>query len=129
MGIGENIRKFRIAHNMEQKELGKALNVSDKTISSWECGRTEPKMGMIQSIAELFGVETSDIIEGRVYNGYDSAEEFEQAWHKLGGGKHPNYEMEYISSEDHIVIEVLQKKELHDHLVEYARYLQSRSEK
>ena len=89
MGLGENIKKFRIAHGMDQKELGEALNVSDKTISSWECGRTEPKMGMVEKAAEIFGVKKSDIVEGQVYETYSSAEIFEKAWIDLGGGRHP----------------------------------------
>mgnify|MGYP002515853669 CR=1 FL=1 len=89
MGLGENIKKFRIAYGMDQKELGKALNVSDKTISSWECGRTEPKMGMVEKVAEVFGVKKTDIVEGQVYETYSNPEAFEYAWHKAGGGRHP----------------------------------------
>ena len=48
MSIAENIRVMRISNNMEQKELARLLEVSNKTVSSWECGRTEPKIGMIE---------------------------------------------------------------------------------
>lgn len=89
MGIGENIRKFRNAHAMDQKYLGELLHVSDKTISSWECGRTEPKIGMIENIAEIFGVTKNDILEGNVYASYSTPDEFELAWHKSKGGRHP----------------------------------------
>ena len=89
MGLAENIKKFRTAHHMDQKALGEVLHVSDKTISSWECGRTEPKMGMIQSMAEIFGVDKTDIIEGRVYESFDNPNDFELAWHRSGGGRHP----------------------------------------
>ena len=86
MGIGENIKKFRLAYNMEQKELADKLHVSSKTVSSWECGRTEPKMGMIEDLAVVFGVSKTDIIEGIVYQGFDTSEEFRKTWHNLGGG-------------------------------------------
>lgn len=89
MGLAENIKKFRTAYHMDQKELGKALNVSDKTISSWECGRTEPKIGMIQSMADIFGVDKTDIINGRIYETFDNQNDFELAWHRSGGGRHP----------------------------------------
>lgn len=49
---------------MEQKELAERLHLSNKTISSWECGRTEPNIGMIESLATVFGVSKSDLIDG-----------------------------------------------------------------
>lgn len=64
MNIGENIRLLRQAHKMEQRDLADRLHISDKTISSWECGRTEPKMGMIEEMAEIFGISKCEIIEG-----------------------------------------------------------------
>lgn len=89
MELGENIKKFRNAHGMDQKALGRALNVSDKTISSWECGRTEPRIGMVEKVAEVFGVNKTDIIDGQVYESYSRPEEFELNWHRKGGGRHP----------------------------------------
>lgn len=101
MGLGENIKKYRMAYSMDQKELGKALNVSDKTVSSWECERTEPKIGMLERIAEVFGVTKTDIIEGRIYKSYNSPEEFELDWRKLGGGRHP---IELSDTEHEIIL-------------------------
>ena len=63
MNIGENIKRFRTALKMEQKELAEKLHVSDKTVSSWECGRTEPKMGMIEDMAQIFNITKSELIE------------------------------------------------------------------
>ncbi len=63
MSIAENIRVMRISNNMEQKELARLLEVSNKTVSSWECGRTEPKIGMIEKMAEIFGCSKTDLIE------------------------------------------------------------------
>ena len=42
--IGDNIRRLREEKGMSQSELAKKLFISDKTISSWEVNRTEPKM-------------------------------------------------------------------------------------
>ena len=47
MLIGENIKKLRIQNKMTQAELGEMLFVSDKTISSWESGRTYPDIDML----------------------------------------------------------------------------------
>ena len=64
MNIGENIKAMRKKHGMEQSDLGERLHVSNKTISSWECGRTEPKMGMIEAMCDVFGCEKSVLIDG-----------------------------------------------------------------
>lgn len=89
MNIGENIKAFRKALNMEQKDLAERLHISHKTISSWECGRTEPKMGMIEEIAKAFGVSKTDLINGQIYESFNTGAEFEKKWNDLGGGKHP----------------------------------------
>lgn len=63
MDIGKNIKTMRKALNMEQSELAKRLNVSNKTVSSWECGRTEPKMDMIEKLSVIFGLKKSELLE------------------------------------------------------------------
>ena len=66
MNLAENIKKLRKQHNMEQKDLAQLLHISDKTVSSWERGRTEPKMGMIEKMCEIFHCEKSELIDGNV---------------------------------------------------------------
>lgn len=62
MSIGENIRTLRKRNNITQEELGKILNVSDKTVSSWEIDRTEPSIGMVYKMASYFGCKLSDLV-------------------------------------------------------------------
>lgn len=64
MNIGENIKKQRERLGMEQKELADKLGLSNKTISSWECGRTEPRMGMIEDMCVIFGIDKTTLIDG-----------------------------------------------------------------
>lgn len=64
MNIGKNIKQMRESLGMEQQELAEKLNISNKTISSWECGRTEPKMGMIELMCNVFGCEKTVLIDG-----------------------------------------------------------------
>ena len=40
MELSEQLKKYRKQSNLTQRELALKLNVSDKTISSWETGRT-----------------------------------------------------------------------------------------
>lgn len=61
--ISDNIRRLREREGIEQLELAERLGISNKTISSWECGRTEPRMGMIERIVDALGCTKADIIE------------------------------------------------------------------
>lgn len=65
MDIGKSIKQMREKLGMEQQELADKLNISNKTISSWECGRTEPKMGMIEQMCKVFGCEKTVLIDGQ----------------------------------------------------------------
>lgn len=62
MSIGKNIKKFRLLNGMEQKDLAEKLHVSNKTISSWECDRTAPKIGMIQELSKILNCDKTDLI-------------------------------------------------------------------
>ena len=52
MIIGERIKKLRIKNKLTQQDLADKLFVSDKTISSWESGRTEPDINMLSEICK-----------------------------------------------------------------------------
>lgn len=62
MSIGDNIKKLRKQNKMKQEDLAALLFVSNRTVSSWECDRTEPKMGMIDKMSKIFGCKKTDII-------------------------------------------------------------------
>lgn len=64
--IGENIKLLREKAKMKQEDLGRKLGVGGATISSWEIGRTEPNMGCVQQLADLFNVTTDTLIYGAV---------------------------------------------------------------
>ncbi|MFQ6792890.1 LexA family transcriptional regulator [Thomasclavelia sp.] len=71
--FGYIIKNLREQHNLSQEELGNIVNVSDKTVSSWEINRTEPKMGIVQQLADYFNVTTDYLIKGNSnYNDYDN---------------------------------------------------------
>ena len=41
--FGTIVKQLRERKGMDQKQLGEIVGVSDKTVSSWEINRTEPK--------------------------------------------------------------------------------------
>lgn len=75
MNIGGNIQSLRKSCGWTQKQLAEklknlGLEVSTKTISSWEVNRTEPQMGVIQKLSELFKCNLTDIIGENVNEEY-----------------------------------------------------------
>lgn len=64
MNLADNIKKMRRIKNMKQSDLSERLHVSNKTVSSWECGRTEPRMGMIEKMCEVFQCGKNELIDG-----------------------------------------------------------------
>lgn len=66
MDIGEQIKEHRKHGGWTQKELTERLNVSDKTISSWETGRTYPELTLLVELSELFNVSLDSLLGGDV---------------------------------------------------------------
>ena len=62
--LGELITSSRKKYKMTQLELGKILNVSDKTISNWERGAGYPDIRLIMPLADALHVDVRDILKG-----------------------------------------------------------------
>lgn len=51
-------------HNMKQNELALLLGVSESTVGKWILGKSMPRtMGLVQKIADYFGVGKSYLLE------------------------------------------------------------------
>ena len=55
------IRAARINKGLKQSDVAKALHVTQKTVCSWENGKTMPKIDKIEPICKLYGIEYDDI--------------------------------------------------------------------
>jgi transcriptional regulator with XRE-family HTH domain len=51
--FAQRLRQARIEGGMNQREFADALGVSDKAISSYEVGRTEPNLEFMQKVSRL----------------------------------------------------------------------------
>lgn len=76
--IAETIKRLRESRNLNQDDLGDLLGVSGKTVSSWEIGRTEPNMGYVQQIADLFKISTDELIYGELTKMNEMIIQFQQ---------------------------------------------------
>lgn len=60
--IGKTIADLRKKHNMSQQDLAIKLNVSNKTISKWECGNGTPDIITLTNIAKLFNLTLDELV-------------------------------------------------------------------
>ena len=63
--IGRNIKRLRLEHNMSQADLANRIGKTHSAVSMYESGEIEPRMGVVEKLAEVFGVPKSEIIESR----------------------------------------------------------------
>lgn len=59
----DNLRLLRKSMNMTQLELSKLLNVSNKTLSHWEQGYTEPNINTLVQLKKLLNVTYEELLE------------------------------------------------------------------
>lgn len=62
--MGQFIAALRKENGMTQQEVADLLNVSNKSVSRWECDSCAPDLSLIPSIAELFGVTCDELLKG-----------------------------------------------------------------
>ncbi len=62
--VSKNIKKLRQDRGFTQDGLAEKINVSRQAISSWENGRTQPDLEMLEALSEAFGVPMEELIYG-----------------------------------------------------------------
>lgn len=60
--LSENIKLYRKASGLTQKELAKKLNVAPTAISAWEVDRNKPLMDNIEKMSEIFHIKKSELL-------------------------------------------------------------------
>lgn len=64
MELSEQLKKYRKQKNLTQKQLAMKLNVSDKTVSSWETGRTYPDISLLINLSSILNVSLDEFLKG-----------------------------------------------------------------
>ena len=64
MAIGNFIEKKRKEQNLTQAQLAEKLGVSNKTVSKWENGTSEPNTSNLMALARLYGIPAEDLLKG-----------------------------------------------------------------
>jgi transcriptional regulator with XRE-family HTH domain/DNA-directed RNA polymerase subunit RPC12/RpoP len=58
---GKFIARIRKEHSLTQKQLGDILNISDKTVSKWECGKGFPEISLIQPLCNVLEISINEL--------------------------------------------------------------------
>lgn len=61
MDFSKRLKKYRTDLGLKQEELADKIGVSQKTISSWEVGRSEPVMGEVIKLCKIFDCSIADL--------------------------------------------------------------------
>lgn len=61
--FAKNLKFYVIRSGRTQSQIAADLSVSKGTFSDWVSGRSHPRMGRVQQIAEYFGINKSDLLE------------------------------------------------------------------
>lgn len=59
------IAEMRKKKNMTQRELAEQVNVSDKTISKWETGKSLPDISYLKTLCEALDITVNELLAGQ----------------------------------------------------------------
>lgn len=62
--IGGFISEERKKKKYTQKQLADILNVSDRAISKWECGKGFPEVSLLQPLCKALGISVNELLAG-----------------------------------------------------------------
>ena len=71
--IIENMIFYREKRGLKQKELAKAIDVKDNTVSTWESGKNAPSLQALYKICKALDISISDLF-GKYSNEKDEGE-------------------------------------------------------
>lgn len=63
--ISKNLQYYMEQNNINNRELAKITGVSESTVGKWLLKKSTPRMGVIENLANYFGIEKSDLIEDK----------------------------------------------------------------
>lgn len=63
--FSETLKRIRNEKNLTQKQLADMINVSDRTISKWEKGRSVPDLITIQNLCKKLEISLSSIVNNK----------------------------------------------------------------
>lgn len=81
--IGKFIAKMRKQQNLTQRELADILNISDKTVSKWECGNGMPELSLMLPLCKTLKITLNELFSGQIITDADYKNKAEENIIKL----------------------------------------------
>lgn len=81
--IGKFIAKMRKKQNLTQRELADILNISDKTVSKWECGNGMPELSLMLPLCKTLKISLNELFSGQIITDADYKSKAEENIIKL----------------------------------------------
>lgn len=66
MKVGKLIFQLRTEKGLTQKQVADQLNISNKTISKWECGLGCPDVSLWEELANVLGADILKLLQGEL---------------------------------------------------------------
>ena len=66
MKVGKLILQLRTEKGLTQKQVADQLNISNKTVSKWECGLGCPDVSLWEDLANVLGADILMLLQGRL---------------------------------------------------------------
>lgn len=63
--LGKNLRSKRERRGLTQQEVAEKLYVDRSTYAYYETGKTEPSVGTLIQLSEIFGISVLEILKSR----------------------------------------------------------------
>ena len=61
--IGKFIAECRKKNNLTQMQLAEKLNITDRAISKWENGTSDPSTSNLFALAKLYGISVEELLK------------------------------------------------------------------
>ena len=67
--LGNHIYNLRVARGLTQRDIAEKLAISDKAISKWENGTSQPSVYNLQKLADIFDITLEELLKVSKENG------------------------------------------------------------
>ena len=62
--FAQNLIKYRKALNLTQAELAEKLNITDRAVSKWECGKSLPDSALMPELCKVLEISINELLTG-----------------------------------------------------------------
>lgn len=64
--LGQLILQLRKEKGLTQREIAEQLNISNKTVSKWECGKGAPDVSLWEGLSAILGADILKLLQGEL---------------------------------------------------------------